>query len=116
MTPEMAETHAIVIGLLAAHDDRDLAEALAEDLPGALREHVGPGTDWDTEVHEVDLADASASSSELVDAGRRRLPDRGAPLATGPPTLPLRVARRPVATRTSASHGVGLVSVPALGA
>ena len=113
---EMAETRAIVIGLLAAHDDRDLAEALAEDLPGALREHVGPGTDWDTEVHEVDAADVSASSSELVDAVRRRLLDRGWQLGIGLTTLPLRVAHRPVAARTSASHGVGLVSVPALGA
>jgi hypothetical protein len=112
----MAETHAIVIGLLAAPDDRDLAEALAEDLRGALREHVGPGTDWDAEVHEVDPADASASSSELVDAVRRRLLDRGWQLGIGLTTLPLRVAHRPVAARTSASHGVGLVSVPALGA
>jgi hypothetical protein len=112
----MAETHAIVIGLLAAHDDRDLAEALAEDLPAALREHVGPGTDWDTEVHEVDPADASVSSSELVDAVRRRLLDRKWQLGIGLTTLPLRVARRPVATSTSVSHGVALVSVPALGA
>jgi hypothetical protein len=42
----MADTGGIVVGLLAAHDDRDLAEALAEDLPETLRERVDDGTDW----------------------------------------------------------------------
>lgn len=29
-------------------DDHDLAETLPDDLPGALRKHVGPDTDWHT--------------------------------------------------------------------
>jgi len=45
-----------------------------------------------------------------------RLLDGGWQLGIGLTTLPLRVARRPVAAHVSASHGVGLVSVPALGA
>jgi len=58
----------------------------------------------------------TASAPELVDAVRRRLLDGGWQLGIGLTTLPLRVARRPVAAHISASHGVGLVSVPALGA
>ena len=42
--PNMGDSQAIVIGLLAAHDDRDLADTLAADLPSALREQAGDGT------------------------------------------------------------------------
>jgi len=112
----MGDSQAIVIGLLAAHDDRDLADTLAADLPPALREQVGDGTRWATEVCAVEPADATAGAPELVDAVRRRLLDGGWQLGIGLTTLPLRVARRPVAAHVSASHGVGLVSVPALGA
>ena len=112
----MGDSQAIVIGLLAAHDDRDLADALADDLPPALRDQVGDGTRWATEVCAVDPADATASAPELVDAVRQQLLDGGWQLGIGLTTLPLRVARRPVAAHISASHGVGLVSVPALGA
>jgi hypothetical protein len=112
----MGDSPAITIGLLAAHDDRDLADALAADLPRALHEHVGDGSRWATEVRAVDPADATATAPELVDAVRRQLLDGGWQLGIGLTTLPLRVARRPVAAHVSASHGVGLVSVPALGA
>jgi len=37
----MGDSRGIVIGLLAAHEDRDLADALAADLPPALCEQVG---------------------------------------------------------------------------
>jgi len=91
----MGDSPAIVIGLLAAHDDRDLADALAADLPPALREQVGDGTRWATEVCAVEPADAAASAPELVDAVRRRLLDGGWQLGIGLTTLPSRVARRP---------------------
>src|SRR6185436_15747108 len=69
--PHMGDSQAIVIGLLAAHDDRDLADTLAADLPPALREQVGDGTRWATEVCAVEPADATAGAPELVDAVRR---------------------------------------------
>ena len=62
----------VVVGVLTAHDDKDLAEALAEDLPATLRERVGEDTDWSATVEEVDPADASATPSELVVERRRR--------------------------------------------
>jgi hypothetical protein len=74
-----AHPRGIVIVLLRAHDDRDLAEALAEDLPATLREQVADHADWRMEVCEADPADAAASSAELVDAMRRRLLQDGAP-------------------------------------
>jgi hypothetical protein len=112
----MADKRAIVVGLLATRDDRELAQALAAGLPEALRELLEDGAGWRTEVVETDPADAAASPSELVDAVRRRLLDRGWKLGIGLTALPLRAGRRPVASHASASHGVGLVSIPALGA
>jgi hypothetical protein len=112
----MAEKPGIVIGVVATHEDRDLAEALADDLPQALRERIGDHAAWGTEVCEAEPADASASPSELVDSVRRRLLDVGWQLGIGLTALPLRAGRRPVAAHASASHGVGLVSIPALGA
>jgi hypothetical protein len=107
----------IAVGLLAAHDDRELAEVLAADLPEALRERgVGGDVEWCVEIAEADPADASASASELVDAVRQRLLDHDWRMGIGLTVLPLRSRRRPVAAHASASHGVGLVSVPALGA
>src|SRR5215210_1125075 len=112
----MPHEDGIVIGLLAASDDRDEAETLAEDLPGALRERIGAHTMWRAEVCEAEPADTSASADELTAAVRRRLLQRRWQLGIGMTSLPLRVDRRPVAALASASHGVGLVSLPALGA
>ena len=112
----MPDNGDIVIGLVAAHDDRDLASALAEDLPGELRERIGDHTGWRTEVRGEEPADASATTSDLIESVRRRALEHGWQMGIGLTRLPLRVGRRLVATQASASHGVGLVSIPALGA
>jgi hypothetical protein len=112
----MADAGAIVVGLIAAHDDRDLADALAEDLPPTLRDRVDGRTEWRAEVHEVEPADASATPSELIETVRRHLLDRGWQMGIGLTALPLRAGRRLVTAEASASHGSGLVSIPALGA
>lgn len=105
----------VVIGVIVSHDHRRWADSLAEALPERLREHVDPDANWSTEVEEAVPADASASPSDLTAAVRRRTLDRGWEMGIGLTGLPLRVNRRPVATYTSGSHGVGLVSIPALG-
>src|SRR5690349_5692188 len=102
----MADQHAIVVGLLATRDDRELAEAVAAGLPDALRDLLEDGAGWRTEVVETAPADAAASQSELVEAVRRRLLDHGWQLGIGLTSLPLRAGRRPVASHASASHGV----------
>src|SRR5918992_896119 len=112
----MAAEDVIAIGLLAGHDDRDDAEALADDLPHALGERIGGQAKWRTELCETEPADAAASSGELTAAVRSRLLTRGWQMGVGLTRLPLRDRRRPVATHASASHGVGLISIPALGA
>jgi hypothetical protein len=112
----MADGGGIVIGVLTAPDDRELAETLAEDLPPALRERVGDHVSWHAEVCEAEPADRAASRGELVDAVRRRLLDGGWEMGIGLTALPLRSGRRPVTAHASASHGVGLISIPALGA
>lgn len=106
----------VVIGVLTSHDDRDRAETLAEGLPRSLSERVDDRTAWRAEVCETEPADVSATPSELTASVRRRLLDRGWEMGIGLTALPLRVGRRPVATTASATHGVGLVSIPALGA
>src|ERR671917_371118 len=112
----MAAEEVIAIGLLVGHDDREDAEALAEDLPHALGERIGGHAKWRTELCETEPADAAASSGELTAAVRRRLLTRGWQMGVGLTRLPLHDRRRPVATHASASHGVGLISIPALGA
>jgi hypothetical protein len=112
----MAGGEVIAIGLLVGGDDREHAEALAEDLPHALGERIGGNARWRTELCEAEPADAAASSGELTAAVRRRLLTRGWQMGVGLTRLPLHDGHRPVATHASASHGVGLISVPALGA
>lgn len=105
----------VVIGVVVSHDQRRWADSLAEALPERLREHLDPDANWSTEVEETGPADASASPSDLTAAVHRRTLDRGWKMGIGLTGLPLWVNRRPVATYTSGSHSVGLVSIPALG-
>jgi hypothetical protein len=112
----MPETTGIRIGVVAAADHRDWAEALAEALPGTLGDRVGADVEWRVDVCEAGPADVADGPRELTDAVRRRLLDRGWELGIGLTTLPLADRHRPVATYASGSHGVGIVSIPALGA
>jgi hypothetical protein len=106
----------MTVGVLAAHDDaKDLAGRLTAELPAALGRHY-ENVEWRVRDAEADPADPAADERELVEATRRRALDEGWDLAIGLTDLPLSVRRRPVRAHVSAQHGVGLVSVPALGA
>jgi hypothetical protein len=106
----------LVVAVLAAPGvTRELAGTLVESLPDDLAREL-PGAQWRAVVGEVDPADPAATSPELVDALRRRLLEEDWDLVVGLTDLPLRAGRRPVTAHASATHGVGLVSVPALGA
>jgi uncharacterized membrane protein len=106
----------VVLGVVAANErSLRLAERLVDELPAALGERFGD-VQWRAELGELEPAELSASSRELVDAVRRCLLARGWALAVGLTELPLRVGRRPVTAHASATDGVGLVSLPALGA
>jgi hypothetical protein len=106
----------VVLGVVATPGmGRALADRLAEQLPAQLGQRF-PGVDWRIQVDEVDPPAPSAHTMELMDGVHRRLLDNGWELGVGLTELPLRAGRRPVTAHASAAHGVGLVSVPALGA
>src|SRR4051812_41572518 len=94
---------------------RELAEGLADELPGDLRERVGDA-DWRVEVVQVEAAEPSVQSADLERTVRDRVLSEGWDLGIGLTTLPLRSGRRPVTAHASATWGVGLLSLPALGA
>jgi len=107
----------LLLGLLAAPGlARDLADRLAQELPAILEERF-PEVDWRIAVGEDERAGPTAGPEvDLVGMARRRMLTEGWDLVICLTDLPLLVRRRPVTVHVSVSHGVGLVSVPALGA
>ncbi|TML84589.1 MAG: hypothetical protein E6G08_16845 [Actinobacteria bacterium] len=55
-------------------------------------------------------------TTEIIDAARRKLLDANWDLGVVVTDLPLRVGRRPVSRQVSPTHGIAVVSLPALGA
>jgi hypothetical protein len=108
----------LTLGLLAAPGLADeLARDLAQDLPGLLDDRLSDQVAWVVPVVTDDLAaDARTGATGMIDAARRRMLDQGWDLAVCLTDLPLRIGRRPVVADASATHGVALISLPALGA
>jgi hypothetical protein len=105
-----------VLGLLAAPGQTyDLAKQLADELPELLGKRY-PDIDWQVRVEREEQAGAPDRGVDLLKVGRRRMVDEGWDLAICLTDLPLHVGRRPVTAHASVSLGVGVVSVPALGA
>src|SRR6185295_12683915 len=105
----------VTLGLIVAPRlERDvppeLAEQLAEDL---ARRH--PSVDWRTELVVDRLVEPPARVTDILEDARRRLLRSHWHLALVVTDLPLRDNGRPVARRASRTHGVALVSLPALG-
>ena len=88
----------------------ELAEQLAEDL---ARRH--PSVDWHTELVFDRLVEPPARVTEILEDARRRLLGSRWQLAIVVTDLPLRDNGKPVSRRASRTHGVALVSLPALG-
>jgi hypothetical protein len=106
----------VVLGVVAAPGPaRNLADRLAEQLPAELERRF-PGVEWRVQVEDAEPAGPATHTMELMDGVHRRLLTSGWELGVGLTDLPLRAGRRPVTAHASAAHGVGLVSVPALGA
>jgi hypothetical protein len=107
---------AVVVGLLAAPGiSYEIAEQLQRELPGMLRRRF-PSVQWRVELRPEPLAAASESDVDLVQIAHQRMLAEGWKLAVCLTDFPVHVGTRPVTAHASASHGVGLVSVPALGA
>jgi hypothetical protein len=116
MTSERDRDGAVVLGLIAPSGmPRELADQIAEELPGQLGDHLGEAK-WQVRVAAAERADTTPTVEALKQAVRRRMQDEGWQLAIALTDLPLRANRRPVTAHASAMYRVGLLSVPALGA
>ncbi len=117
MAGRSSRTPTIALGLIAAPGfATDLASELAGDLPAALASHVSADVAWEVLVVSDPLAAEATGGTAMIDAGRERMVREGWRLAVVLTDVPLRIGRRPVVADASATHGVGLVALPALGA
>ncbi len=109
---------AVTLGLLVAPGlPEQLGRELADELAPLLAEHVTDAVDWSVPVLTDPVAgDPHGGATTMVDAARRRMLEQGWDLAIVLTDLPLRSGRRPVVADASATHGVALLSLPALGA
>jgi uncharacterized membrane protein len=113
---EVGDSEPVRVGLLAAPGILyDLAVSLAGELPDLLARRL-PGVPWDVEVVLEPMAAASDDDVDLVEIAHQRLLSKGWKLAVCLTDFPIHVGNRPVTAYASPTHGVGLVSVPALGA
>ncbi|MDB4952981.1 MAG: hypothetical protein JWO36_550 [Myxococcales bacterium] len=114
-SPKSSEDQRMAIGLIAGPGfPEKLARYLPEQLPSVLRETF-PGTSWKVVIRREPYAGGGADA-DLVQLARRRMLEEGWNLAVVLTARPLRVGRRPVTAEASAALGVGVISVPALGA
>src|SRR5690242_11604364 len=105
----------LVIGLLASPGP---ASELTESLVGEIADRFAgqlPGARWRVEFLSARLVEPPTDLSALIAAGRRMLLEHGWHLAVCVTDLPLQTARRPVIAHVSATHGVAVLSMPALG-
>jgi hypothetical protein len=106
----------LVLGLIAAPGPAtELAASLSPELPHELAARL-PGVQWDVRLVSDRLVEAPVETSGLIAAARERLLKEGWHLAVCITDLPLASRRRPVIAYTSPTHGVAVVSLPALGA
>ena len=106
----------ITLGILA---DPDLpavtAHNLVDELPEVLARHVSNDVNWRIATVTETRLDHAGSGVEIIDLARKCKLKEGWDLVICLTDLPLRIDGRPVMADASASHGVALISIPALG-
>src|SRR3954471_4379022 len=111
----LVESVDVVIGLVASPGPAtDLANELLPDLSRRITGRL-PGARWDVRLVPARLVERPANLTELISAARRRLLSDGWQLVVCLTDLPLETARRPVIAHASVTHGVAVLSLPALG-
>jgi hypothetical protein len=106
----------VILGVVSAPGiSTELAERLRPDLAECIGTRL-PGVDWVVRFVSDPLVDGPADLTELISAARRRLIDERWHLMVCVTDLPLQTARRPVVAHASMTHGVAVLSLPALGA
>ena len=113
--PGPSQRPEIVVGLLGSPGAAsELTESLLPEIADRLPEQL-PGVRWRIEFVSDRLVQPPTDLAELISAGRRMLLDHGWHLAVCVTDLPLQTARRPVIAHVSTTHGVAVLSMPALG-
>src|ERR671918_1932955 len=103
------------LGLIATPTLADgVVDQLAQELTDALGRRY-PGVRWKVTAVRDRLTPAPVQLTELVDAARERLLDEDWQLAVCVTDIPLRLAGRPLLAQASPTHGIALISMPALG-
>jgi hypothetical protein len=105
----------VTLGLIVAPRlERDVPAELADKIADDLaRRH--PSVDWRTELTVDRLVEPPARVTDILEDARRRLLRGRWHLAVVVTDLPLRSNGKPVSRRASRTHGVAVVSLPALG-
>jgi hypothetical protein len=116
VTDENSSQPSVVLGVVVAPGfSHQLTERIADDLAEDLARTYS-AVDWRTEFAVDRLVVPPSPTMEIFDAARQRLLDRDWDAAIVITDLPLHHGRRPVSRRVSPTHGVAVVSLPALGA
>jgi uncharacterized membrane protein len=111
-----SESRSLRVGLHAEPQLRDLAERIADDLRGDLQRRF-PEIEWRVELGRGKPKDPQARIAELMQDARQVLLDNDWDLIICLTDIPLRSDdHRPLTAVVSATDGVALISVPALGA
>jgi hypothetical protein len=110
------ERSTITLGILADPDvPAAIARDLVDELPEVLARHVSNDVSWRLATVTETRLDQAGSGVEIIDLARKWKLKEGWDLVICLTDLPLRIDGRPVVADASASHGVGLISIPALG-
>jgi uncharacterized membrane protein len=105
----------IQLGLIVSPAlDAPVAEELREEVRRVLSERY-PSVGWELEVARDPLVKPPVNLTELVEATRERMLAEGWDLAVLVTDVPFRLARRPLLSHASPTHGVALVLLPAVG-
>jgi hypothetical protein len=91
----------------------ELAETVHPDLAAQISARL-PGAEWEVRRVSDRLVERPADLSQLVAPARRRMLDEGWQLVVCITDLPLQTSRRPVVAYVSMTHGVAVLSLPAL--
>jgi hypothetical protein len=102
--------------MTAAGVAEELGRDIAEELPGELAARVSSEVRWEIPVVTDESAARGGAGTEVIDVAHERLLREGWHLGIVLTDLPLRIGRRPVVADASATHGVAVISLPALGA
>jgi hypothetical protein len=116
MINEQPRDRTVVVGLLADPGlPAQIAQRMADDLPGVLAQRVSSNVLWKLQTQAESLAVDEHGEVQLVEHALKRFRREAWDLMVYLTDLPQRIGTRPVVTEVCARHHTGLVSIPAIG-